>query len=107
MLGGGQDAMNVTGTVAREGKFEARFYHKVFEQEVGRVKGHFGPLNCKDDCFPCVPNSLTYHIAIAVHPQGTAYISGGEDGYVRLHHFDRAYFDFLYEVEREQLQASL
>jgi len=84
ILGGGQAAMDVTTTSARQGKFEARFYHKVFEDEIGRVKGHFGPLN-----------------TIAVHPAGTGYASGGEDGYVRMHSFDRPYFDFQYEVERE------
>ncbi|PTU17517.1 hypothetical protein P175DRAFT_0504812 [Aspergillus ochraceoroseus IBT 24754] len=87
ILGGGQAAMDVTTTSARQGKFEARFYHKVFEDEIGRVRGHFGPLN-------------TVH----VHPAGTAYASGGEDGYVRVHHFDKPYFDFMYEVEREQLR---
>ena len=30
--------------------------------------------------------------SIAVHPAGTAYASGGEDGYVRVHHFDESYF---------------
>jgi hypothetical protein len=44
ILGGGQAAMDVTRTSARQGKFEARFYHKIFEDEVGRVRGHFGPL---------------------------------------------------------------
>ncbi|KAJ6031147.1 eukaryotic translation initiation factor 3 subunit I [Penicillium herquei] len=87
ILGGGQAAMDVTTTSARQGKFEARFYHKIFEDEIGRVRGHFGPLNTID-----------------VHPAGTAYASGGEDGYVRIHHFDKGYFDFLYEVEREQLR---
>ncbi|KAF2648923.1 eukaryotic translation initiation factor-like protein 3 subunit [Lophiostoma macrostomum CBS 122681] len=90
ILGGGQAAMDVTTTSARQGKFEARFYHKIFQEEIGRVRGHFGPLNY-----------------VAVHPQGTGYCSGGEDGYVRVHHFDKAYFDFLYEVEREQAQANL
>lgn len=87
ILGGGQAAMEVTTTSARQGKFEARFYHKIFEDEIGRVRGHFGPLN-----------------TIAVHPAGTAYASGGEDGYVRVHHFDKPYFDFMYEVEREQMR---
>ena len=87
ILGGGQAAMDVTTTSARQGKFEARFYHKVFEDEIGRVRGHFGPLNTID-----------------VHPSGTAYASGGEDGYVRVHHFDKSYFDFMYEVEREQMR---
>ncbi|KJA14480.1 hypothetical protein HYPSUDRAFT_220456 [Hypholoma sublateritium FD-334 SS-4] len=75
LLGGGQEAMNVTTTSARQGKFETRFWHKVFEEEVGRVKGHFGPIN-----------------TIAVHPAGTSYASGGEDGFVRVHHFDDSYF---------------
>jgi hypothetical protein len=46
-------------------------------------------------------------IDVAVHPQGTSYCNGGEDGYVRLHHFDRSYQDFLYEVEREPVQTNL
>ena len=90
ILGGGQAAMDVTTTSARQGKFEARFYHKIFEEEIGRVRGHFGPLNY-----------------VAVPPKGTGYCSGGEDGYVRVHHFDKPYFDFLYEVEREREQAHL
>ena len=40
ILGGGQEAMNVTTTGQRAGKFEARFWHKLFEEEVGRVRGH-------------------------------------------------------------------
>ncbi|KAL9088013.1 MAG: hypothetical protein Q9165_006354 [Trypethelium subeluteriae] len=85
ILGGGQAAADVTRTSARQGKFEARFFHKIFEEEIGRVRGHFGPLNY-----------------VAVHPHGTGYCSGGEDGYIRVHHFDKPYFDFTYEVEREQ-----
>ncbi|KAF2095437.1 eukaryotic translation initiation factor-like protein 3 subunit [Rhizodiscina lignyota] len=84
ILGGGQAAMDVTTTSARQGKFEARFWHKIFEEEIGRVRGHFGPLNY-----------------VAVDPTGKGYCSGGEDGYVRVHHFDKTYFDFAYEVERE------
>jgi len=45
LLGGGQDAKDVTITSLRQGKFETRFWHKIFEEEVGRVKGHFGPIN--------------------------------------------------------------
>ncbi|OSX57275.1 hypothetical protein POSPLADRAFT_1041770 [Postia placenta MAD-698-R-SB12] len=75
LLGGGQDAMSVTTTSLRQGKFETRFWHKVFEEEVGRVKGHFGPIN-----------------TIAVSPKGDCFASGGEDGFVRVHHFDESYF---------------
>jgi len=75
LVGGGQDAMAVTTTSLRQGKFETRFWHKILEEEVGRVKGHFGPIN-----------------TIAVHPSGRSYASGGEDGFVRVHQFDESYF---------------
>lgn len=80
VLGGGQEAMDVTTTSARVGKFDARFYHLVFEEEFGRVKGHFGPIN-----------------SVAFHPDGKSYSSGGEDGYVRIHVFDPSYFDHQIE----------
>ncbi|CAN3355286.1 eukaryotic translation initiation factor 3 subunit I [Diutina catenulata] len=85
ILGGGQEARNVTTTSESQGKFEARFYHKIFEDEIGRVKGHFGPLN-----------------TIAVHPDGTGYASGGEDGFVRAHTYDKSYYDFLFDAERSE-----
>ena len=37
--------MEVTTTYTKAGKFDARFYHLVFQEEIGRVKGHFGPIN--------------------------------------------------------------
>lgn len=37
--------MEVTTTSTRVGKFDARFFHMVIEEEFGRVKGHFGPIN--------------------------------------------------------------
>ncbi len=86
--------MNVTTTSARQGKFETRFWHKVLEEEVGRVKGHFGPINT---CVTSAPirvialKRLLPH-SIAVHPAGICYASGGEDGFVRVHHFDDSYF---------------
>ena len=79
ILGGGQDASQVTTTSARAGGFEARFFHKVMEEEFGSVKGHFGPIN-----------------TIAIASDGRSYASGGEEGYVRLHHFDPEYFTTTY-----------
>ena len=76
LIGGGQDAMNVTTTSASQGKFETRLFHYMYGEEFGRVKGHFGPIN-----------------ALAMHPNGTAYASGSEDGYIRLHHFDNNYLN--------------
>ncbi len=37
--------MEVTTTTTKAGKFDARFYDLIFEEEIGRVKGHFGPIN--------------------------------------------------------------
>ncbi len=47
--------MSVTTTSLRQGKFETRFWHKVFEEEVGRVKGHFGPINTYVSCYLPIP----------------------------------------------------
>ena len=44
MLGGGQEAMDVTTTTTKAGEFNAPFYHLVYEEEIGRVKGHFRPI---------------------------------------------------------------
>ncbi|XP_055332647.1 eukaryotic translation initiation factor 3 subunit I-like [Paramacrobiotus metropolitanus] len=77
LLGGGQEAMSVTTTDVRHGKFEARFFHMVFEEEFARVRGHFGPIN-----------------SVAFHPDGNSFATGGEDGYCRLHTLDPEYFEY-------------
>ncbi|KAJ3071031.1 translation initiation factor eIF3 subunit [Podochytrium sp. JEL0797] len=82
VLGGGQDAMSVTTTSLKGNKFESRFYHAVFEDEIGRIKGHFGPIN-----------------TLAFHPNGHSFSSGGEDGFIRIHHLDEDYFEFKYDEE--------
>jgi len=80
LLGGGQEARDVTMSSVRSGKFDARFYHLIFEEEFGRVKGHFGPIN-----------------SVQFHPDGKSFSSGGEDGYIRMHQFDQTYLDFEFE----------
>ena len=47
LLGGGQEAMSVTTTSGKVGKFETRFFELVYEEEFGCVKGHFGPINAR------------------------------------------------------------
>jgi len=76
VLGGGQEAALVTTTSARAGKFESLFYHKIFAKHFGIIRGHFGPIN-----------------TVAFRPDGTSFCSGSEDGYVRIHHFDKDYFE--------------
>jgi|UniRef100_A0A7S4CT44 translation initiation factor 3 subunit I len=74
MLGGGQDAQSVTNSSQRANKFETRFFHKIFFEELGSVSGHFGPVN-----------------SITCSPDGKAWASGGEDGFVKLYHFDEEF----------------
>jgi len=74
LMGGGQDAKDVAVSGA-SGAFEALLWHMVFEEEIGSVKGHIGPLN-----------------TIAWFRDGAGFVTGGEDGYVRVHHFDKEYF---------------
>ncbi|VDQ07109.1 unnamed protein product [Trichobilharzia regenti] len=76
LLGGGQEAHEVTTTAVGQGKFDVRFYHLIYQEEFGRVKGHFGPVN-----------------SVAFLPDGSGFATGGEEGYVRLHTFDNDYAD--------------
>lgn len=74
VMGGGQDAKDVT-TSGGKGGFESVLWHMVYEEELGSVKGHFGPMN-----------------TISFFRDGRGFVTGGEDGYVRIHHFDQDYF---------------
>jgi len=80
MLGGGEDAMKVTQTSVMGAHFEAKFYHLVFAEEFANIKGHFGPIN-----------SLCYH------PDGNTFITGAEDGYVRINTFDEEFKSFEFD----------
>ncbi|KAG5575379.1 hypothetical protein H5410_055513 [Solanum commersonii] len=63
VLGGGQDASAVTTTDHRAGKVEAKFYDKILTEEIGGVKGHFGPIN-----------------ALAFNPDGKSQSRHGSNG---------------------------
>lgn len=84
IIGGGQEAISVTTTAAAMGHFEVDFLHMVTEDFLGSVKGHFGPVH-----------------TLAFSPNGKAYASGSEDGYVRLHHFPPEY------LVKEDLQIGI
>lgn len=85
ILGGGQEASQVTTTHGGAGKFDARIFHMVLEEEIGRIKGHFGPIN-----------------ALTFFPDGKGYASGGEDGVVRVHRFEPIYFEYDEQVSANQ-----
>merc|ERR1711998_365607 len=78
ILGGGQDAGSVTTTDARMGKFEIKWFSKIYEDELGAVKGHFGPINCLDFSY-----------------DGMSFATGSEDGYARIHHLPSGYVEVV------------
>jgi len=86
LLGGGQKAMGVTKTLTESGQFQARFFHLILEEELGTIRGHFGPIN-----------------VLRFSPDGRSYTSGGEDGYVRIHHLPSGYFSSKLEEEEPNL----
>jgi translation initiation factor 3 subunit I len=63
-----------------------RIWHRSLAVELGQLAGHFGPVN-----------TLSYS------PDGKTFVSGGEDGYVRIHHLDDSYFKELADDNIEQL----
>lgn len=63
---GGINARDVT-TTAGKSSFETNFFDIVTAQKIGSYTTHFGTIN-----------------AVDVHPQGTHYISAGEDGSISL-----------------------
>lgn len=73
IAGGGVEAREVTQTT--ESGFESVLFNFVLEEEIGKMKGHFGPMN-----------------TVAIHPHGTCYVTGGEEGLIRLTYFDPDYF---------------
>lgn len=73
MAAGGVEARDAATTSA--GGFETVFFNMVLEEEIGTIKGHFGPVN-----------------SVAVAPDGRSFVTGGEEGLMRLIHLDPDYF---------------
>jgi translation initiation factor 3 subunit I len=73
ILGGGIEARDAA-TQGREGGFEVRFFDLVHAKELGRVKGHFSPIN-----------------AVAFSPDGWGFCSGAEEANARLYKLDTDY----------------
>lgn len=73
-MAGGVPAIKAANT--KMGGFEMHLCNLMTAKEIGTIPGHFGPVN-----------------VIAFHNDGRGFISGGEEGVIRLHRFDRAYFE--------------
>lgn len=72
---GGQDAKDVTTTGADQGGFEMKMYNIIFGDQLVEVSGHFGPVH-----------------STSFSPDGYAFASGAEEGYVHYHRFPPEYF---------------
>jgi len=75
LVGGGQEASQVTTTRVDAAQFKVRFFHLVHEEDIGGIAGHFGPVN-----------------VVLYRPDGSGFVTGGEDGYIRLQTFDPDYY---------------
>jgi len=75
LLGGGQEARDVTTTAVDQRQFMSHFFDLVHENNIGLVKGHFSPINCA-----------------SYSPDGRFFVTGGEDGNVHLYAFGKEYF---------------
>jgi translation initiation factor 3 subunit I len=80
ILAGGQDAKDVTTTDATAGGFEMKIFSIIFGDKLAEIKGHFGPVH-----------------TTSFSPDGFAFASGAEDGYVHYHRLPPEYFTKKFE----------
>lgn len=66
LLAGGQSAESVTTTRVDSSQFHTAVYNMAWEKEIAALPGHFGPVNY-----------------VCWSPDGLAFVTGGEDGFVR------------------------
>ena len=76
LIGGGQDAKDVTTTKAKEGSFETRLFNMLYEEEITQVTGHFGPVH-----------------SMQWSPDARSFVTASEDGTVRLQRFPVEFFE--------------
>jgi translation initiation factor 3 subunit I len=77
---GGQDAKDVTTTDAAAGGFEMKLFSIIMGEKLAEIGGHFGPVH-----------------TTSFSPDGYAFASGAEDGYVHYHRFPPEYFSKKFE----------
>jgi len=83
IVGGGESAEEVTMSELTAANFKVRFFHSIFCGELGSILGHFGPVN-----------------ALAFSPDGKQFVSGGQDGFVRVHNFGEDYLNRVDEITK-------
>lgn len=80
VIAGGQDAKDVTTTGAAAGGFEMKMLSIIHNEKLAEIHGHFGPVH-----------------SIDFSPDGFAFASGAEDGYVHYHKLPPEYFTKKFE----------
>jgi len=73
IIGGGVPARDVTKH--KMGGFDVRLINLVYGEDLGSIAGHFGPVN-----------------SVAFHKDGRGFVSGGEEGVIRIFRFHDKYF---------------
>jgi len=73
LAGGGVEAREAA--LVQDAGFETVLFNMVMEEEIAQIRGHFGPMN-----------------SISIAPDGKSYVTGGEEGLIRLIHWDPEYF---------------
>eukprot|EP01091_Cochliopodium_minus_P015887 TRINITY_DN5771_c0_g1_i1.p1 TRINITY_DN5771_c0_g1~~TRINITY_DN5771_c0_g1_i1.p1 ORF type:complete len:340 (-),score=83.52 TRINITY_DN5771_c0_g1_i1:24-1043(-) len=87
-IAGGQAAKDVTTTRVDVSQFSIRIYHQVYGDEIGKIRGHFGPIH-----------GLSYA------PDGRSIVSCSEDAFIRINKFDEDYFkNFSIEKDIDDLR---
>ncbi len=89
----------MTTTRAAAGHFEVDFYHTIYQMKMGQVKGiyyskvytEYSARSFIVNLYPCAGHFGPVN-TLSFSPDGKSYASGAEDGYIRLHHFDKEYF---------------
>lgn len=73
MIGGGVSAKDAART--KMGGFDIRLENLMYGEDLGTIAGHFGPVNY-----------------LAFHKDGRGFVSGGEEGIIRIFRFPSKYF---------------
>jgi len=58
------------------GGYDIRLVNLMYQEDIGTISGHFGPVN-----------------VLVFHKDGRGFVSGGEEGIVRIFRFHQKYFN--------------
>jgi len=80
IMGGGVAARDAAKH--KMGGFDIRLVNIIFEEDLGSIAGHFGPVN-----------------VLVFHKDGRGFVSGGEEGIIRIFRFPPKYYTDIDKIE--------